>query len=184
MNPNLRQRHLPRHLRGKNIFFVALAHSRLDIILTHSLKSRPSPPPRPTPRHATLPSASLTPTVNEQALAKVRLQAEKYKPKTPSSLRTTSRYSGSYASVSPLPALSEPELEDFGTDQFAEDAQWLYANCPSGNMEDLVWPRPEPLQTSLGIELSVDMAEFAKMNMDGYYGDFHESLEEFKKSFI
>lgn len=56
------------------------------------------PPPTPTPAHAALPS---TPAVasnaqsDSDALAKARLQAEKYKPKTPSGLRATSRLSAS-----------------------------------------------------------------------------------------
>lgn len=50
-----------------------------------------APPPTPKPAHATLPA---------DALAKARSQAEKYKPKQPSSLRTWSRLSQSTSSES------------------------------------------------------------------------------------
>ena len=49
------------------------------------------PPPTLTPRHASLPKPT-TPGFDEQALAKARSQAEKYKPKTPSGLRMSSHY--------------------------------------------------------------------------------------------
>lgn len=65
-----------------------------------------APPPAPTPAHASLPSggAPNTPTANlndGEALARARLAAEKYKPKTPSGLRAASRL------ASPSPSSSE-----------------------------------------------------------------------------
>ncbi|EQL31255.1 hypothetical protein, variant [Blastomyces dermatitidis ATCC 26199] len=52
------------------------------------------PPPRPTPAHASLPTQPITP-VGADAVAKLRSQAEKYKPKLPSGLRASRRYSSS-----------------------------------------------------------------------------------------
>ncbi|RAL07695.1 uncharacterized protein BO97DRAFT_355824 [Aspergillus homomorphus CBS 101889] len=88
--------------------------------------------------------------VEDVALARVRSQAEKYKPKTPSGLRTASRYSSPLTIATPdtIPASvtrpeSASEPEDFGDDQFARDAQWLYENCPTGDLSELVWPEAE-----------------------------------------
>ncbi|PGH34705.1 hypothetical protein GX50_02493 [[Emmonsia] crescens] len=57
------------------------------------------PPPRPTPAHASLPPQPTTP-VDADAVAKLRSQAEKYKPKLPSGLRASRRYSSSPLSAS------------------------------------------------------------------------------------
>ncbi|PYI02243.1 hypothetical protein BO78DRAFT_225221 [Aspergillus sclerotiicarbonarius CBS 121057] len=119
-----------------------------------------SPDLRPTSRQAA--AAPSTPAkIDEEALARARSQAEKYKPKTPSGLRTTSRYSSPLTATpdtvsasapvatptiaSAVEPASEPEQqpsEDFGDDEFAREAQWLYENCPSGDLGDLVWPQP------------------------------------------
>ena len=48
------------------------------------------PPPRPTPGHASLPTAAPTTPIDNVALARARSQAEKYKPKLPSGLRRSS----------------------------------------------------------------------------------------------
>ncbi|OAX81438.1 hypothetical protein ACJ72_04220 [Emergomyces africanus] len=56
------------------------------------------PPPRPTPAHASLPSQPTTP-IDADAVAKLRSQAEKYKPKLPSGLRASRRYSSSPVSA-------------------------------------------------------------------------------------
>lgn len=120
---------------------------------------------RQTPRQAA-PAPSTPAKIDEEALARARSQAEKYKPKTPSGLRTASRYSSPMTAtpdaipataiapaVTPTPLTSEtalapapePEqqtIEDFGDDEFAREAQWLYENCPSGDLNDLVWPQP------------------------------------------
>ncbi|KAL1986197.1 hypothetical protein VTN96DRAFT_6712 [Rasamsonia emersonii] len=61
--------------------------------------AEPSTPTPSTPATPSLPPAS---AFDSEALAKARSQAEKYKPKTPSGLRTSSRYSSS-----PLPSPSE-----------------------------------------------------------------------------
>ncbi|PGH12007.1 hypothetical protein AJ79_04516 [Helicocarpus griseus UAMH5409] len=59
------------------------------------------PPPRPTPAHASLPPQPTTPA-EPDAIAKLRSQAEKYKPRLPSGLRASRRYSSS-----PLSAVDE-----------------------------------------------------------------------------
>ncbi|RAK98246.1 uncharacterized protein BO80DRAFT_457529 [Aspergillus ibericus CBS 121593] len=119
-----------------------------------------SPDVRLTPRQTA--AAPSTPAkIDEEALARARSQAEKYKPKTPSGLRTASRYSSPLtatpdtvsASVpvatptpasadEPVPEPEQPPTEDFGDDEFAREAQWLFENCPSGDLSDLVWPQP------------------------------------------
>lgn len=60
-------------------------------------------PSTPTPSTPATPSLPTPSAFDSEALAKARSQAEKYKPKTPSGLRTSSRYSSS-----PLPSPSEP----------------------------------------------------------------------------
>ncbi|EEH39920.2 hypothetical protein PAAG_02109 [Paracoccidioides lutzii Pb01] len=55
------------------------------------------PPPRPTPAHVSLP-LSATP-VGSDVVAKLRSRAEKYKPKLPSGLRASRRYSSSPVSA-------------------------------------------------------------------------------------
>ncbi|GKZ87679.1 hypothetical protein CBS63078_6955 [Aspergillus niger] len=128
-------------------------------------ESVPSTESRQTPRQAA-PAPSTPAKIDEEALARARSQAEKYKPKTPSGLRTASRYSSPMTAtpdtvsapviapaITPTPSTSqtapasapEPEqqtTEDFGDDEFAREAQWLYENCPSGDLNDLVWPQP------------------------------------------
>jgi hypothetical protein len=126
-------------------------------------------------------SALPAPTPDNQALAKVRSQAEKYKPKTPSSLRASSRYScsplpspvepTSTTKPGPIPApttkpttISEPttpvsaeeenrEMKElFGADdEFARDAYELYRSCPDGDLRNLTWPEPRSLAEDLGI---------------------------------
>ncbi|PWY80372.1 hypothetical protein BO94DRAFT_471049 [Aspergillus sclerotioniger CBS 115572] len=129
--------------------------ARVDI--SESLQS---PDLRPAPRQvATAPSTPAK--IDEEALARARSQAEKYKPKTPSGLRTASRYSSPMtatpdtvsasapvatptpaSAAEPAPELEQQPTEDFGDDEFAREAQWLYENCPSGDLGDLVWPQP------------------------------------------
>ncbi|RAK76975.1 uncharacterized protein BO72DRAFT_117051 [Aspergillus fijiensis CBS 313.89] len=126
----------------------------------HITESTSSDETRATPQQALVPPT--TPAkVEDDALARVRLQAEKYKPKTPSGLRTASRYSSPLtlattpdpvsvpiATPSTVPGpVASPERasspEDFGDDQFARDAQWLYENCPTGDLSELAWPEAE-----------------------------------------
>ena len=130
--------------------------------------------PRPAPHAAPFAPPS-TPKVDAEALAKVRSQAEKYKPKTPSGLRTASRYSTSPMVQSPhVESLKKPEPKDvipeerpekenvpekpiekpaekFGDDQFARDAEWLYERCPSGDFSKFAWPEKRSLVDSLEI---------------------------------
>lgn len=84
-----------------------------------------------------------TPGNDDDALAKARSQLDKFKPKTPSGLRTTSRYSS--------PLVQMPKL-DFGDDEFGRDAQWLYEQCPTGNLEKLVWPVKQSVTKSQDID--------------------------------
>ncbi|PYH97363.1 hypothetical protein BO71DRAFT_467753 [Aspergillus ellipticus CBS 707.79] len=121
-----------------------------------------SPEPRQTPRQAPAPAPPSTPAkIDDEALARARSQAEKYKPKTPSGLRTASRYSSPMTATPDMVPISTPAtpaptstaavsaptsaqqlIEDFGDDEFAREAQWLYENCPSGDLRDLEWPQP------------------------------------------
>ncbi|KAL1885010.1 hypothetical protein Plec18167_001667 [Paecilomyces lecythidis] len=135
------------------------------------------PPPRPTPAHAALPSTS-EPAADSQALAKARSQAEKYKPKTPSGLRTTSRY------ASPMGASPLGEVSG-GDDDFARDAQWLLSNCPSGDLSELSWPKQGALTEGLGVDpeagrLLAQLWEEEEVE-EGYHA-FSRSLEEFAET--
>ncbi|XHG05495.1 hypothetical protein AWENTII_008715 [Aspergillus wentii] len=135
--------------------------------------------PRPTPRQAPLPSTPAK--VDKEALAKVRSQAEKYKPKTPSGLRTTSRYSSPMVAAPDAVTEKEP-VEKFGEDQFAQDAQWLYDNCPSGDLRQLAWPAKQSLKESLGVSTeAVRILDdiWDDSEVDGAYNVFRQSLEEF-----
>lgn len=141
---------------------------------------RQAPPPRPTPAHATLPPS--TPAAGDNdALARARSLAEKYKPKTPSGLRTAGRYSS--------PLTGSPEegehlrlIKALGDDEFARDAQWLYANCPSGDLGQLAWPRGEGYVESLGVDPQAGrlLAQlWEEGEVEEGYGPFCRSLEEF-----
>ncbi|GAD96719.1 hypothetical protein NFIA_064050 [Paecilomyces variotii No. 5] len=135
------------------------------------------PPPRPTPAHAALPSTS-EPTVDNQALAKARSQAEKYKPKTPSGLRTASRY------ASPMGASPLGEVPG-GDDDFARDAQWLLANCPSGDLTELSWPKQGALTEGLGVDPEAGrlLAQlWEEEEVEEGYRAFSRSLEEFAET--
>lgn len=139
----------------------------------------PTPPPRPTPAHAALPPSTPA-AVDNEALARARSLAEKYKPKTPSGLRTASRFS------SPLtgsPDEGEHQLiKGLGDDEFARDAQWLYANCPSGDLSQLAWPGAEGYVESLGVDPQAGrlLAQFwEEKEAEEGYGPFCRSLEEF-----
>lgn len=135
-------------------------------------------PPRQTPREApAAPPSTPATKIDNDALAKVRSQAEKYKPKTPSGLRTASRYSSSPMVASPDVAptssaeleksiseysgsdkenaptnASAPAADKFGDDQFARDAEWLYENCPSGDFSEFAWPNRRDLVEALSVE--------------------------------
>ncbi|GAB1193319.1 hypothetical protein APSETT444_002522 [Aspergillus pseudonomiae] len=153
----------------------------------------------PASRHTSRAHLSTPGKVDEEALARVRSQAEKYKPKTPSGLRTASRY------ASPLTATPDTvasdhttkksdliaksgkvdEPENFGDDEFARDAEWLYQNCPSGDLSQLKWPAKQSYEESLGVS-STSMKLLATIwddsEIEPAYLAFRQSFEEFKKT--
>ncbi|PKX88579.1 uncharacterized protein P174DRAFT_465091 [Aspergillus novofumigatus IBT 16806] len=144
--------------------------------------SAQSPAPRPTPRQALPPSTPAR--VDQEALARVRSQAEKYKPKTPSGLRTASRYS---SPLTASPAVNQqPPVETFGDDdQFARDAQWLYEQCSTGDLQQLKWPEPNTLQESLGVDdeiVQIVASVWDASAVDEVHRAFRQSLEEFTKA--
>ncbi|RHZ51720.1 hypothetical protein CDV55_102274 [Aspergillus turcosus] len=147
---------------------------------TEVQESVPSPAPRPTPRQALPPSTPAR--VDQEALARVRSQAEKYKPKTPSGLRTASRYS-SPLTASPV-VNEQPPVETFGDDdEFARDAQWLYEQCSTGDFQQLQWPKPKTLQESLGVDdeiVRLVASVWDASAVDEVHRAFRQSLEEFK----
>ncbi|GIK01751.1 hypothetical protein Aspvir_005789 [Aspergillus viridinutans] len=149
---------------------------------TEVQESVQSPAPRPTPRQALPPSTPAR--VDQEALARVRSQAEKYKPKTPSGLRTASRYS-SPLTASPV-VNQQPPVETFGDDdQFARDAQWLYEQCSTGDLQQLKWPEPNTLQKSLGVDdeiVRLVASVWDASAVDEVHRAFHQSLEEFTKA--
>ncbi|PLN85764.1 hypothetical protein BDW42DRAFT_190543 [Aspergillus taichungensis] len=150
---------------------------------------------RPTPASPSTPAAPSTPAkVDEEALARVRSQAEKYKPKTPSGLRTTSRYSSPLTAPSPLTASTPSTLGNReeavtdafgGDDDFARDAQWLLNNCPSGDLRNLVWPQSQSLVDSIGAQpesLNVLSSIWDDSEIDGAYLVFNSCLKAFEES--
>ncbi|KAI9369732.1 hypothetical protein BJX61DRAFT_536205 [Aspergillus egyptiacus] len=159
------------------------------------------PAPRTIGRPAQPPSTPVR--VDEEALARARSQAEKYKPKTPSGLRTASRYSSPltatpditparpiaqpavHAATQPTAQPAEDVTEKFGDDQFAEDAKWLYENCPSGDLRQLVWPEPQNLAESLNISAeAVRILDeiWDPADVDKAYEIFKREFEDFKKT--
>lgn len=149
---------------------------------TEVQESVQSPAPRPTSRPALPPSTPAR--VDQEALARVRSQAEKYKPKTPSGLRTASRYS-SPLTASPV-VNQQPLVETFGDDdQFARDAQWLYEQCSTGDLRQLKWPEPNPLKKSLGVDdeiVQIVASVWDASAVDEVHRAFRQGLEEFTKA--
>ncbi|KAL2861124.1 uncharacterized protein BJX67DRAFT_385974 [Aspergillus lucknowensis] len=155
------------------------------------------PTPHATPRAAQPPSTPAR--IDEEALARARSQAEKYKPKTPSGLRTASRYlspltatpditpeapAAPASPTAPTPA-TETITEEFGDDKFARDAQWLYEHCPSGDLSQLVWPKPTSLVETLGISneaVRIMNDIWDESAVDQAYPIFKQGLEELKQS--
>ncbi|KAL4870907.1 hypothetical protein BDV12DRAFT_164888 [Aspergillus spectabilis] len=143
------------------------------------------PTPRATSRLAQAPSTPAK--IDEEALARARSQAEKYKPKTPSGLRTASRYSSPLTAtpdLTPAPH-AEKTAEKFGDDQFAKDAQWLYENCPSGDLRQLAWPAPRPFGEGLNVSPeSIRIANeiWDPSDVDKAYVVFQREIAEFKQT--
>ena len=173
----------------------------------------PTQAPRSTPPKAVPPNTPTT-KIDSEALAKVRSQAEKYKPKTPSGLRTASRYSSSPMVLSPDVSPTKPESdkaskqpphateehvpekpaapekqasEKFGDDKFARDAEWLYENCPSGDLSKLTWPAKRSLVDSLSIDPAAEELVSAAgddMDLDTGYRAFQHGMEEFALTLV
>lgn len=122
--------------------------------------------------------------IDDEALAKARSLAEKYKPKTPSGLRLASRYSSPLTAPSPDSVVHEPIEHEFGTDEFAEDAQWLYDICPSGDFEQIVWPARESLQESLGIQVDGSALNFDEDELQQDYRAFQRTLAAFAEVLV
>ncbi|RHZ49444.1 uncharacterized protein CDV56_102617 [Aspergillus thermomutatus] len=158
-----------------------VSETQITSTRTEVQESVQSPAPRPTPRQALPPSTPAK--VDQEALARVRSQAEKYKPKTPSGLRTASRYS-SPLTASPV-VNQQPPVETFGDDdQFARDAQWLFEHCSSGDLHQLQWPESNNVHMSLGVddEIVGIIASVGDASAVDEHPAFHQSLEEFTKT--
>jgi hypothetical protein len=119
-------------------------------------------------------------TMQPAALAKLRSEAEKYKPKTPSALRESRRYS------SPLIGSPAQRTVFEGNDEFSNDAKWLLERCPSGNLSDLQWP-----QANTYADLTDGDARPAQIMSQAWsdddassgYAPFCQSLEGFGTTF-
>lgn len=175
----------------------------------------PTQAPRPTPPKAVqAPPNTPATKIDSEALAKVRSQAEKYKPKTPSGLRTASRYSSSPMVLSPDVSPTKPEShkisqqpphameesvpekpaapekqapEKFGDDKFARDAEWLYENCPSGDLSKFAWPAKRSLVDTLGIDPAAEELVSAArddMDLDTGHRAFQHGMEEFALTLV
>lgn len=147
--------------------------------------SSPRASPRPAARAA---QALSTPAKVNPALDKARSEAERYKPKTPSGLRTASRYSSPLTAPTPdlTPAQpAEKSTEKFGDDKFAKDAQWLYENCPSGDLRQLVWPERQAFGE--GLNVSADSLRILDeiwdpAEVDNAYDVFQREYADFQKT--
>lgn len=81
------------------------------------------------------------------------------------------------------PWTPSPSTPVFGNDQFAHDAKWLYDHCPSGKIEDIVWPEKVSLVESLGVnpaaaEIVDQLWDDAEANRASEI--FARELEEFR----
>lgn len=70
---------------------------------------------------------------------------------------------------------------DFGTDEFAKDAQWLYDICPSGDFEQIVWPARESLQENVGIRVDGSALNFDEDELQQDYRAFQQALSAFEE---
>jgi hypothetical protein len=156
------------------------------------------PPARPTPAHASLPRQPRTP-VELEVVAKLRSQAEKYKPKLPSGLRASRRYSSSpltnsdggdnYVSYGPenviQPENSAPRealqnmfskvQSEGGTPKFPSDlnqAQWLQERSHT-----------ESLDSVPGIQRSLNEMRAERDNQI-FYNEFCGEFENFKDELL
>lgn len=138
------------------------------------------PPPPPTPAHAALPGTpTAVPNPNDSdALAKARSQAEKYKPKTPSGLRATSRLSSSpvipdtgkpagqanifgiapIASVDPAPSLF-PQPASANTSDSDGSSE---AVTPTNNDQSVAQPEEIPYEQTLAYSTECAKRDAAK----------------------
>ncbi|GES61863.1 hypothetical protein ATEIFO6365_0011038000 [Aspergillus terreus] len=125
-----------------------------------------------------------TPATNKEALERARSQAEKYKPKTPSGLQTVIGQPPQPVQPSqPSPAVEA--VEKFGDDQYARDAQWLYENCPSGDLSKLSWPARQSLSESLGTSpatLELVNEIITESEIEEGYKLFCEGLRQFEQA--
>ncbi|KAL4921946.1 hypothetical protein BDW62DRAFT_173713 [Aspergillus aurantiobrunneus] len=141
-------------------------------------------------------SGSAAVPASNPSLDKLRSKAEKYKPKTPSGLRTASRYSSPLTAptpdmtpdVTPTPPaekMTEKVAEKFGDDQFAKDAQWLYEKCPSGDLRKLDWPETRPFGENLNVSanaLRILNEIWDPAEIEDAYDVFQREYAEFKKT--
>lgn len=109
-----------------------------------------SPAIRPPPSDSRTEAPATPNKPEDEVVAKARSQLEKFKPKTPSGLRTASRYSSPLTISSDL--FGSSTSIDFGDDEAGQDAKWLYDLCPSGKVEELPWPGKQSLVGALGVE--------------------------------
>lgn len=48
--------------------------------------------------------------------------------------------------------LNQQQIPDFGDDEFGRDAQWLYEQCPTGNLDTLTWPSRHNVVTAIQVD--------------------------------
>ncbi|KAI9796512.1 MAG: hypothetical protein M1835_003846 [Candelina submexicana] len=96
------------------------------------------PPARPTPAHALLPIANPSGPSSDEALARARSQAEKYKPKQPSGLRASSRLSTSTVGS------DTNEDEDGMTDTQRQEVLDAINALPDNEYSRIIFPAAVP----------------------------------------
>lgn len=90
--------------------------------------------------------------------------------------------------ATPDTVVEQPQAEtpeQFGNDQFARDAEWLYENCPSGDLKQLSWPAKRSLSESLGTSaaaLKIMNDTLKQADIEEGYKIFRQGLQEFEKA--
>ncbi|KAL4931126.1 uncharacterized protein BDV17DRAFT_289120 [Aspergillus undulatus] len=163
---------------------------------TPAQPATPQSAPSPAPRSAARPTqATSTPARpdDDPAVAKARARIQKHAPQTPSRLRESSRYSSPIVppdtpDITPnltSAAAIEKVSEEFGDDQFAQEAQWLFENCPSGDFDSLKWPQPKPFGEGLNVSaeaIRIVNEIWDPADTDKAHAIFQHEFAEFKKT--
>ena len=54
--------------------------------------------------------------------------------------------------ITPDTTMNRQLKPDFGDDEFGRDAEWLYEQCPTGDIETLMWPFKENATATMDVD--------------------------------